>query len=102
MTVCSRCGVVNRPGRVACIQCLFRLDPAADAGPLMCADHPQAPATGRCVTCQKLVCDTCGGVINNRAVWNSSAPRGRRSGGVFYALLEAGGQKRLLRLPPRP
>ena len=68
--ICNRCGVVNRPGRVACIECLGPLDPAApNTEPLHCVDHPDTPATGRCVTCQKLVCDMCGGVINRRAVY---------------------------------
>jgi B-box zinc finger len=68
--ICSRCGVVNRAGRVACVQCMARLDPAsAPSEPPHCQDHPNVPATGRCVACSKFVCDQCGGVINNRAVY---------------------------------
>src|SRR5438093_7618491 len=68
--ICNRCGVVNRMGRVACIHCMGPLDSAAaSAGPLECADHPGVPATGQCVTCAKLVCDQCGGIVNNRAVY---------------------------------
>ena len=67
--ICNRCGVVNRPGHVACVQCMARLDPSTDGGALYCAGHADALATGRCLTCGKLVCDNCGGVINNRAVY---------------------------------
>jgi hypothetical protein len=49
---------------------MARLDPAsALPEPPACADHPNVPATGRCVACSKFVCDQCGGVINNRAVY---------------------------------
>jgi len=67
--ICNRCGVVNRAGRVVCIHCMGPLDPAAGATSAECADHPGVPATGRCVTCGKLVCDQCGGIVNNRAVY---------------------------------
>jgi hypothetical protein len=68
--ICNRCGVVNRAGRVACVQCLARLD-ATTAGleTVRCVNHPDVPAVGKCVTCGIFVCDTCGGVINNRAVY---------------------------------
>src|SRR5262245_5400294 len=68
--ICNRCGVVNRAGRVACVQCMARLDPAsAPSAPPTCTDHPNIPATGQCVHCSKFVCDQCGGVINNRQVY---------------------------------
>ncbi len=68
--ICNRCGVVNRPGRVACVQCMARLDPASATGEaLVCKYHPSSPASGRCLACGDLVCDSCGGIINNRAVY---------------------------------
>jgi hypothetical protein len=41
---------------------------AAAAG-ATCAEHPNEPASGRCVTCGKLVCEACGGVVSNRGVY---------------------------------
>jgi hypothetical protein len=70
MVACNRCGVMNRPGRAACVHCLAQLDAAAASSEVIqCAEHPSVAATGRCVVCGKLVCDRCGGVINNRAVY---------------------------------
>jgi hypothetical protein len=65
--VCDRCGVVNRAGRIDCVQCLAPLTGAKAGG--NCKEHPDIPATGRCVTCGTLVCDSCGGVVGNRAVY---------------------------------
>jgi hypothetical protein len=67
--ICDRCGVVNRPGRTTCIHCLGPLKNAVPAEGAMCAEHPAEPATGRCVTCRKLVCEACGGVVSNRGVY---------------------------------
>ena len=41
----------------------------AEAEGAVCAEHPNEPATGRCVTCGKLVCEACGGVVSNRGVY---------------------------------
>lgn len=68
-TICNRCGVVNRAGRVACVHCMARLDPASATGPVQCVNHPNVPATGRCLACGKFVCDGCGGIISNRGVY---------------------------------
>jgi B-box zinc finger len=68
--ICDRCGVVNRPGRISCVQCLGPLaNHKADATPGHCKEHPDVPATGKCVTCGTLVCDACGGVVGNRGVF---------------------------------
>jgi B-box zinc finger protein len=68
--ICDRCGVANRTGRITCVQCLGPLLNGTGPGPeAMCAEHPDTPATGKCVTCKKLVCDACGGVVNNRGVY---------------------------------
>jgi hypothetical protein len=66
---CERCGVMNRTGRTLCIHCMGPLSGSAvDAG-AVCAEHPGEPATGRCVTCKKMVCEACGGVVGNRGVY---------------------------------
>lgn len=67
--ICERCGVVNPGGRSICIHCLGPLKNAAPSEGAMCAEHPAEPATGRCVTCGKLVCEACGGVVSNRGVY---------------------------------
>jgi hypothetical protein len=68
--ICDRCGVVNRPGRISCVQCLGPLaNHKADATVGHCKEHPDVPATGKCVTCGTLVCDACGGVVGNRGVF---------------------------------
>lgn len=67
--ICERCGVVNRAGRTTCIHCLGSLKKAIPAEGAVCAEHPGEPATGRCVTCGKLVCEACGGVVSNRGVY---------------------------------
>ncbi len=41
----------------------------AEATAAVCAEHPGEPATGRCVTCKKMVCEACGGVVSNRGVY---------------------------------
>jgi hypothetical protein len=66
---CERCGVVNRAGRTTCIHCMGPLKAGADGEGAVCAEHPGEPATGRCVTCGKLVCEACGGVVSNRGVY---------------------------------
>src|SRR5438067_8641888 len=67
--ICERCGVVNRAGRTTCIHCMGPLkEGGADQG-AVCAEHPTEPATGKCVTCGKLVCEACGGVVSNRGVY---------------------------------
>src|SRR5438093_8622242 len=65
---CDRCGVRNPEGRTTCLHCLGPLKESGDPG-AMCAEHPGEPATGRCVTCGKLVCEACGGVVSNRGVY---------------------------------
>ena len=55
--ICERCGVVNRAGRTTCIHCLGPLKGGTAAEGLYCAEHPSEPATGKCVTCGKLVCE---------------------------------------------
>ncbi len=67
--ICERCGVVNRAGRTTCIHCLGPLKSGMPAEGAVCAEHPGEPATGRCVTCGKLVCEACGGVVSNRGVY---------------------------------
>lgn len=67
--ICDRCGVVNRAGRTTCIHCLGPLKSGVPAEGAVCAEHPGEPATGRCVTCGKLVCEACGGVVSNRGVY---------------------------------
>src|SRR5689334_7136683 len=67
--ICDRCGVVNRAGRTTCIHCLGPLKSGTAAEGLYCAEHPSEPATGKCVTCSKLVCEACGGVVSNRGVY---------------------------------
>jgi len=68
--ICDRCGVANRTGRITCVQCLGPLLNGSGPGPVaMCAEHPDQPATGKCITCKKTVCDACGGVVNNRGVF---------------------------------
>src|SRR5437016_2749790 len=67
--ICERCGVVNRAGRTVCIHCLGPLKNGMPAEGAVCAEHPGEPATGRCVTCGKLVCEACGGVVSNRGVY---------------------------------
>jgi hypothetical protein len=68
--ICDRCGVANRTGRIICVQCLGPLlNGAAPAAQATCAEHPDTAATGKCITCKKLVCDACGGVVNNRGVY---------------------------------
>jgi hypothetical protein len=67
--ICERCGVVNRAGRTTCIHCLGPLKNGVPAEGAVCAEHPGEPATGRCVTCGKLVCEACGGVVSNRGVY---------------------------------
>src|SRR2546425_500926 len=67
--ICDRCGVVNRAGRTTCIHCLGPIPPGGGAEDLRCAEHPGEPASGRCVTCKKLVCEACGGVVSNRGVY---------------------------------
>src|SRR5438094_9637163 len=67
--ICERCGVVNRAGRTTCIHCLGPLKSGTPAEGLYCAEHPSEPATGKCVTCGKLVCEACGGVVSNRGVY---------------------------------
>src|SRR6185295_8672439 len=68
--ICDRCGIANRAGRITCVQCLGPLLNGTGPGPVaMCAEHPDQPATGKCITCKKLVCDACGGVVNNRGVY---------------------------------
>jgi hypothetical protein len=68
--ICDRCGVVNRPGRISCVQCLGPLTNAqGEAAVGHCKEHPDVPATGKCVTCGTLVCDACGGVVGNRGVF---------------------------------
>jgi B-box zinc finger len=68
--ICDRCGVANRAGRITCVQCLGPLLNGTGPGPVaMCAEHPDQPATGNCITCKKMVCDACGGVVNNRGVY---------------------------------
>src|SRR6476619_3733743 len=67
--ICDRCGVVNRAGRTTCLHCMGPLKNGAAADGAMCAEHPGEPATGRCVTCQKYVCEACGGVVSNRGVY---------------------------------
>src|SRR3954462_5815006 len=66
---CERCGVVNRAGRTTCVHCVGPLKSGAEAEGAVCAEHPGEPATGRCVTCGKLVCEACGGVVSNRGVY---------------------------------
>jgi B-box zinc finger protein len=65
---CDRCGVRNPEGRTTCLHCMGALKESGDPG-AMCAEHPSEPATGRCVTCQKYVCEACGGVVSNRGVF---------------------------------
>lgn len=68
--ICERCGVANRAGRIACVQCMAPLAGAAsDAGALVCKEHPDTPAVGKCLTCGTLVCETCGGVVGNKALY---------------------------------
>src|SRR5438045_5510809 len=67
--ICERCGVVNRAGRTTCIHCMGPLRSGTSAEGLYCAEHPSEPATGKCVTCGKLVCEACGGVVSNRGVY---------------------------------
>src|SRR5260370_27579890 len=67
--ICARCGVGNRAGRTTCIHCLGPLKNGSSADGLYCAEHPSEPATGKCVTCGKLVCEACGGVVSNRGVY---------------------------------
>jgi B-box zinc finger len=68
--ICDRCGVANRPGRISCVQCLGPLtNHKADTTVGNCKEHPDVPATGKCVTCGTLVCDACGGVVGNRGVF---------------------------------
>jgi hypothetical protein len=62
----------------------------------MCAEHPDAAATGKCITCNKLVCDACGGVVNNRGVYCIDhtpvvTTAGRASPGMNPLLAGAGG-----------
>jgi hypothetical protein len=62
----------------------------------MCAEHPDQPATGHCITCKKLVCDACGGVVNNRGVYCIDhtpvvSTSGRASPGMNPLLAGAGG-----------
>jgi hypothetical protein len=66
---CERCGVVNRAGRPICIHCLGSLKNGVPSEGAVCAEHPGEPATGRCVTCGKNVCEACGGVVSNRGVY---------------------------------
>jgi hypothetical protein len=66
---CERCGVSNPAGRSVCLHCLGPLASGAAAEGATCAEHPAEPATGRCVTCGKLVCEACGGVVSNRGVY---------------------------------
>jgi hypothetical protein len=66
---CDRCGVLNPSGRTLCLHCLGALKPGAGEAVATCAEHPAEPATGRCVTCGKLVCEACGGVVSNRGVY---------------------------------
>src|SRR5215218_10305152 len=68
--ICDRCGVVNRSGRISCVQCLGPLtNGKVDTSAAQCKEHPDVPAMGKCVTCGTLVCDTCGGVVANRGVY---------------------------------
>jgi B-box zinc finger protein len=67
--ICERCGVVNRAGRTTCIHCLGSLKNGVPSEGAVCAEHPGEPATGRCVTCKKFVCEACGGVVSNRGVY---------------------------------
>jgi B-box zinc finger protein len=67
--ICERCGVVNRAGRTICIHCLGSLKNGVPSEGAVCAEHPGEPATGRCVTCGKNVCEACGGVVSNRGVY---------------------------------
>src|SRR2546425_908873 len=67
--ICERCGVVNRAGRTTCLHCMGPLKNGAATDGAVCAEHPSEPATGRCVTCGKLVCEACGGVVSNRSVY---------------------------------
>jgi hypothetical protein len=73
----------------------------------VCAEHPDTPATGQCVTCKKLVCDACGGVVNNRGVYCvdhtpvvTTAMRG--SPGMNPLLAGAGAEAAALGLPAAP
>jgi hypothetical protein len=66
---CDRCGVMNPAARTLCIHCMGPLSGTASEAGAMCAEHPGEPATGRCVTCKKLVCEACGGVVGNRGVY---------------------------------
>jgi hypothetical protein len=95
--ICDRCGIANRAGRITCVQCLGPLLNGTGPGPVaMCAEHPDHPATGKCITCKKLVCDACGGVVNNRGVYCIDhtpvvTTSGRASPGMNPLLAGAGG-----------
>jgi len=67
--ICERCGVANRPGRVACVQCMAPLAAADDPGVGACKEHPDVPAIGKCLTCGTPVCETCGGVVGNKGLY---------------------------------
>ena len=67
--ICPRCGLVNRSDRISCVHCWAPLIGQPPATDVRCADHPDVAATGRCVICQKLVCDNCGGLYQNQRVY---------------------------------
>jgi hypothetical protein len=103
---CDRCGVRNPAGRTTCLHCMGPLKESGDPG-ATCAEHPGEPATGRCVTCQKYVCEACGGVVSNRGVYcidhtpavttSASASPGMNpllSGGGGDAAIAAAGRSR--------
>ncbi len=61
--------------------------PPSDApvGVFTCADHPERPATARCLACGRLVCDQCGSSVDGRIYCAEHAAERREAARIDWS-----------------